>query len=110
MEMPPSSRPCSRLESTPAGSNRAASHRLKPLLDTVAVEPRGQVIRGLFVRSTGPWSGRSRVDKLKSAGKEFEISKRAVWEDWGRAGQEAYATRGTGRSGDLLHGDAGQLA
>jgi hypothetical protein len=28
---------------------------VKPLLDTVVVEPRGQVICGLFVRSTGPW-------------------------------------------------------
>ena len=27
-------------------------------------------------------SGRSRVDELKSPGKPFEISKRAVWEAW----------------------------
>jgi hypothetical protein len=49
----------------------------------VGVEPRGQVIRGLFVRSTGPLRcGRSRVSELKSAGKSFVISKREVWEAW----------------------------
>src|SRR5262245_52941011 len=55
---------------------------MKLVLDTVGVERRGQVIRGLFVRSTGPRSGRSRVSELKSAGKPFEISKREVWEAW----------------------------
>src|SRR5215470_2268113 len=55
---------------------------MKLLLDTVGVERRGQVIRGLFVRSTGPWSGRSRVGELKSPGKSFEISKWEVWEAW----------------------------
>lgn len=34
----------------------------------------------LFVRSTRQESGRSRVDELKSPGKPFDISKRAVWE------------------------------
>ena len=36
----------------------------------------------LFVRSTRQESGRSRVDELKSSGKPFDISKRAVWEAW----------------------------
>ena len=36
----------------------------------------------VFVRSTGRWPGRSRVNELKSPGKPFDISKRAVWEAW----------------------------
>jgi RNA-directed DNA polymerase len=34
----------------------------------------------LFVRSTGPWVWEESRDELKSSGKPFEISKRAVWE------------------------------
>jgi hypothetical protein len=48
----------------------------------MTVERRGQVIRGVFVRSTGRCPGRSRVSELKSLGKPFEISKREVWEAW----------------------------
>src|SRR5664279_1934422 len=48
----------------------------------VGVERRGQVIRGMFVRSTGLRSGRSRVSGLKSSGKPFEISKAEVWQAW----------------------------
>src|SRR5664279_5234292 len=48
----------------------------------MGVERRGQVIRGVFVRSTGRCPGRSRVSELKSSGKPFEISKREVWEAW----------------------------
>src|SRR5674536_319895 len=48
----------------------------------VGVERRGQVIRGMFVRSTGLRSGRSRVSELKSSGKPFEISKAEVWQAW----------------------------
>src|SRR6195952_3253252 len=49
----------------------------------MGVEPRGQVIRGLFVQSTG-MSGRSCVSELTSSGKPFEISKREVWEAYER--------------------------
>src|SRR5665811_681615 len=48
----------------------------------VGVKRRGQVIRGMFVRSTGLRSGRSRVSELKSSGKPFEISKAEVWQAW----------------------------
>src|ERR1700738_4261730 len=48
----------------------------------VGMERRGQVIRGMFVRSTGRCSGRSRVSELKSSGKSFDISKWEVWEAW----------------------------
>src|SRR5882757_3423868 len=48
----------------------------------VGMERRGQVIRGVFVRSTGRWSGRSRVSGLMSSGKSFDISKVEVWEAW----------------------------
>ena len=54
----------------------------------VGAERRGQVVRGLFVRSTGcclqeePVSGRSRVDELKLPGKPFDISKAEVWQAW----------------------------
>ena len=54
---------------------------VKPLLGAVGVEPRGRVICGVFVRSTGSgFSGRSCVDKLKPSGKSFDISKWEVWE------------------------------
>jgi hypothetical protein len=36
----------------------------------------------MVVRSTGRWSGRSRVSELKSSGKSFDISKAEVWEAW----------------------------
>jgi RNA-directed DNA polymerase len=54
---------------------------MKSLLGAVGAERRGRVICGVFVRSTGPCSGRSCVDKLKpSDSKPFEISKWEVWE------------------------------
>jgi hypothetical protein len=54
---------------------------VKPLLGAVGVEPRGRVICGVFVRSTGSvFSGRSCMDKLKPSGKSFDISKWEVWE------------------------------
>lgn len=55
---------------------------VRPLLDAVAVEPRGQVIRGVFTRSTGLWPGRNRMGELRSPGKSFEISKWEVREAW----------------------------
>src|SRR5947208_6602230 len=46
----------------------------------MGVEPRGLVIRGLFVQSTRGCPGRSCVSELTSSGKPFDISKREVWE------------------------------
>jgi len=53
---------------------------VKYLLGAVGTERRGRVIRGVFVRSTGPCSGRSCVDRLKPSDKPFDIAKREVWE------------------------------
>ena len=45
-------------------------------------ERRGRAVRGCVRPINQKLSGRSRVDELKSPGKPFEISKRAVWEAW----------------------------
>ena len=45
-------------------------------------ERRGRAVRGCVRSINQKFSGRSRVDELKSPGKPFEISKRAVWEAW----------------------------
>jgi retron-type reverse transcriptase len=45
-------------------------------------ERRGRAVRGCVRSINQKLSGRSRVDELKSPGKPFEISKRAVWEAW----------------------------
>jgi hypothetical protein len=56
---------------------------MRLLLDAVGVERRGQVIRGMFVRSTrAAVPGRSRVGELKLSGKSFDISKAEVWQAW----------------------------
>ena len=48
----------------------------------MGAEQRGRVVRGCVRSINQMFSGRSRVDGLKSPGKPFEISKRAVWEAW----------------------------
>jgi RNA-directed DNA polymerase len=48
----------------------------------MGVERRGRVVRGCVRSINQKFSGRSRVDELKSPGKPFGISKRAVWEAW----------------------------
>ena len=48
----------------------------------MGAEQRGRVVRGCVRSINQKLSGRSRVDELKSPGKPFEISKRAVWEAW----------------------------
>jgi RNA-directed DNA polymerase len=48
----------------------------------MGAEQRGRVVRGCVRSINQKFSGRSRVDELKSPGKPFEISKRAVWEAW----------------------------
>src|SRR5216110_2831981 len=48
----------------------------------MGAERRGRVVRGRVRSINQKFSGRSRVDGLKSPGKPFEISKRAVWEAW----------------------------
>src|SRR5213076_559399 len=48
----------------------------------MGAERRGRVVRGRVRSINQKFSGRSRVDALKSPGKPFEISKRAVWEAW----------------------------
>src|SRR5947208_15062308 len=50
----------------------------------MGVEPRGLVIRGLFVQSTRGSPGRSCVSELTSSGKPFDISKREVCEAYER--------------------------
>jgi RNA-directed DNA polymerase len=48
----------------------------------MGAERRGRVVRGCVRSINQKFSGRSRVDELKSPGKPFEIPKRAVWEAW----------------------------
>src|SRR5437773_6888880 len=48
----------------------------------MGAERRGRVVRGRVRSINQKFSGRSRVDELKSPGKPFGISKRAVWEAW----------------------------
>src|SRR5580693_4237141 len=45
-------------------------------------ERRGRAVRGCVRSINQKFSGRSRVGELKSPGKPFEVSKRAVWEAW----------------------------
>jgi hypothetical protein len=48
----------------------------------MGAERRGRFVRGCVRSINQKFSGRSRVDALKSPGKPFEISKQAVWEAW----------------------------
>lgn len=68
---------------------------VKLLLDAVAVEPRGQVIRGLFTRSTGMFREEShgRADIVRQVVRDFEVgSARGVGE-----GESEQGGAGSGR-------------